>query len=47
MSYGSLESPQKSKSAFCETILTHNFTHSERFVQSLSATWQPPLHYSD
>jgi hypothetical protein len=23
-------------------ILTHKFTHRERFLQSLSATWQPP-----
>jgi len=23
-------------------IPTHKFTHSERFLQSLSATWQPP-----
>ena len=24
-------------------ILTHKFTHRERFLQSFSATWQPPL----
>jgi len=28
---------------FRAKILTHKFTHSKRFLQSFSATWQPPL----